>query len=79
MTTNAGFASFVRSEKVKMQHEYLCHECSKTFNSKSNLKRHMLTGQHVTAKKKKPRHRTTVMRKVKKFLAKAENLEEIFC
>ena len=37
----------------------------------------MLTGQHVTAKKKKTRHRTTVMRKVKKFLAKAENLEEI--
>ena len=79
VTTNAGFASFVRSEKVKMQQEYLCHECSKTFNSKSNLKRRILTGQHATAKKKKPRHRTTVMRKVKKFLAKAENLEEIFC
>ena len=62
--SKAGFGTFLRTEKVKVRKEYLCHECTKTFNSFANLKMHILSGLHVKARKKKPRHRTTVMRKV---------------
>ena len=69
VTSKAGFGTFVRQEKVKVPKQFLCSECSKTFNSSANLKRHMSSGLHTTArKKKKGNNRTTVMRKVKKLV-----------
>ena len=56
--SNAGFGTFLRAEKVKVR-------------KSENLKRHMLSGLHAKTRKKKPRHRTTLMRKVRKFLAKS--------
>ena len=32
----------MRTEKVKVAKQFLCNECSKTFDSSANLKRHML-------------------------------------
>ena len=66
--TSAGIGTFVRKNKVKAPNQFMCSECSKTFNSNANLKRHMLSGLHAPPKKK-GRHRTTVMRKVKKMLS----------
>ena len=56
--SKAGFGTFLRAEKVKVR-------------KSENLKRHMLSGLHAKTRKKKPRHRTTLMRKVRKFLAKS--------
>ena len=38
--SKVGFGTFVRREKVKVTKQFLCNECSKTFNSFANLKRH---------------------------------------
>ena len=48
-----------------------------TFNSNANLKRLMLSGLHAPPKRKKRRHRTTVMRKVRKMLSDPDFLKEI--
>ena len=50
--SKVGFGTFVRREKVKVSKQFLCNECSKTFNSIANLKRHMLSGLHATSRKK---------------------------
>ena len=63
----AGFGTFVREKSVRVSDKYLCSECSKTFNSAFNLKRHMMSELHKQKPKKK-KSRTTVMRKVRKFL-----------
>ena len=75
--STAGFGNFVRKEKTKALNQFMCSECSKTFNSNANLKRHMMSGLHATARRKKRRHRTTVMRKVKKMLSDPDFLKEI--
>ena len=66
----------MRTEKVKVAKQFLCSECSKTFDSSAKLKGHMLSGLHATAKKKKCRNRTTVMSQLKK-LSDPEYLKEI--
>ena len=38
----AGFGIFVREKSVRVSDKYLWNECSKTFNSAFNLKRHMV-------------------------------------
>ena len=38
--SKVGFGTFVSREKVKVPKQFLCNECSKTFNSFANLKRH---------------------------------------
>ena len=75
--STAGFRTFVRKEKTKALNQFMCSECSKTFNSNANLKRHMVSGLHATARRKKRRHRTTVMRKVKKMQSDPDFLKEI--
>ena len=52
MKSKAGFGTFVRTEKVKVAKQFLCNECSKTFDSSANLKKHMLSGLHATARRK---------------------------
>ena len=74
--SKVGFGTFVSREKVKVPKQFLCNECSKTFNSFANLKRHMLSGLHATSRKKKRSSRTTVMRKVKKLLSDPDYLKE---
>ena len=70
------FGTFVREKKVRVADKHLCSECSKTFNSAFNLKRHMVSELHKQKPKKK-KSRTTVMRKVRKFLSESDNLKEI--
>ena len=72
----AGFGTFVREKKVRVADKHLCSECSKTFNSAFNLKRHMVSELHKKKPKKK-KSRTTVMRRVRKFLSESDNLKEI--
>ena len=72
----AGFGIFVREKSVRVSDKYLWNECSKTFNSAFSLKRHMVSGLHKQKPKKK-KSRTTVMRRVRKFLSESENLKEI--
>ena len=60
--SKVGFGTFVRREKVKVTKQFLCNECSKTFNSFANLKRHMLSDIHATSRNKKRSSRTTLMR-----------------
>ena len=72
----AGFGTFVREKKVRVADKHLCSECSKTFNSAFNLKRHMVSELHKQ-KPKKTKSRTTVMRRVRKFLSESDNLKEI--
>ena len=36
--TSAGIGTFVRKNKVKAPNQFMCSECSKTFNSNANLK-----------------------------------------
>ena len=72
----AGFGTFVREKSVRVSDKYLCSECSKTFNSAFSLKRYMVSGLHKQKPKKK-KSRTTVMRRVRKFLSESENLKEI--
>ena len=50
VTSKAGFGTFVRQEKVKVPKQFLCSECSKTFNSSANLKRHMWRLKEAAAK-----------------------------
>ena len=68
----AGFGTFVREKKLRVADKHLCSECSKTFNSAFNLKRHMVSELHKKKPKKK-KSRTTVMRRVRKFLSESEN------
>jgi hypothetical protein len=72
----AGFGTFVREKKVRVTDKHLCSECSKTFNSAFNLKRHMVSELHKKKPKKK-KSRTTVMRRVRNFLSESDNLKEI--
>ena len=76
MKSAAGFGTFVREKKVRVADKHLCSECSKTFNSAFNLKRHMVSELHKKKPKKK-KSRTTVMRRVRKFLSESDNLKEI--
>ena len=76
MKSAAGFGTFVREKSVRVSDKYLCSECCKTFNSAFNLKRHMVSRLH-RQKSKKKKSRTTVMRRVRKFLSESENLKEI--
>ena len=71
-----GFGTFVREKKVRVADKHLCSECSKTFNSAFNLKRHMVSELHKKKPKKK-KSRTTVMQRVRKFLSESDNLKEI--
>ena len=71
----AGFSTFVREKKVRVADKHLCSECSKTFNSAFNLKRRMVSELHKQKPKKK-KSRTTVMRKVRKFLSESDNLKK---
>ena len=68
----AGFGTFVREKKVRVADKHLCSECSKTFNSAFNLKRHMVSELHKKKPKKK-KSRTTVMRRVRKFLSESDS------
>ena len=68
----AGFGIFVREKSVRVSDKYLSNECSKTFNSAFNLKRHMVSGLHKQKPKKK-KSRTTVMRRVRKFLSESDS------
>ena len=68
----AGFGIFVREKSVRVSDKYLWNECSKTFNSAFSLKRHMVSGLHKQKPKKK-KSRTTVMRRVRKFLSESDS------
>ena len=72
----AGFGISVREKSVRVSDKYLWNECSKTFNSAFNLKRHMVSELHKKKPKKK-KSRTTVMRRVRKFLSESDNLKGI--
>ena len=72
----AGFGIFVREKSVRVSDKYLWNECSKTFNSAFSLKRHMVSRLNKQKPKKK-KSRTTVMRRVRRFLSESENLKEI--
>ena len=47
------FGTFVREKKVRVADKHLCSECSKTFNSAFNLKRHMVSELHKKSPKRK--------------------------
>ena len=77
----AGFGIFVRGNSVRGSDKYLCaprqkkylwNECSKTFNSAFSLKKHMVCGLHKQKPIKK-KSRTTVMRRVRKFLSESDS------
>ena len=67
--SNVGFGTFVRREKVKVTKQFLCNECSKTFNSFANLKR------HFGAKRNLLRHQKSV-HKASEEENTARNLDE---
>ena len=72
----AGFGTFIREKKVRVADKHLCSECSKTFNSAFNLKRHMVSELHKKSPKRK-RAEQLSMRRVRKFLTESDNLKEI--
>ena len=49
----ADFGTFVREKKVRVADKHQCSECSKTFNSAFNLKRHMVSELHKKSPKRK--------------------------
>ena len=60
----------MRREKVKVPKQFLCNECSKTFNSFANPKR------HFGAKRNLLRHQKTVHKASEDEENTARNLEE---
>ena len=64
----AGFGTFVREKKVRVADKHLCSECSKTFNSAFNLKRHMVSELHKQKPKKEKEQNNCYAKSEKVFI-----------
>ena len=68
MKSAAGFGTFVREKKVRVADKHLCSECSKTFNSAFNLKRHMVSELHKQKPKKEKEQNNWYAKSEKVFI-----------